>query len=160
MNNTITIDQLNNMPVGTIAALDAGTLAQLQEQATSAVAKAKLTKDLLDGVLNHKYADRATLLRRESGKDFGSIRFSDGNMTITADLPKRPVWDQKKLAQITQRIQEAGDDPEEYVETTLKVPENRFKSWPSHIQRTFEPARTVKAGKPVFKLVPIKAEVA
>ena len=160
MNDTITIDQLHNMSVGTIAALDAGTLAQLLEQASSAVAKAKLTKDLLDGVLNHRYADRAALLRQEVGKDFGSIRFNDDNVTITADLPKRPVWDQQKLAQIAQRIRNAGDNPSEYIDTTLSVSERSYNAWPEQIRRTFESARTVKAGKQVFKLAPKKAEVA
>ncbi len=160
MNDTITIDQLRGMPVGQIAALEAVELARLQEDAARALESAKLTKDLLDGVLGHKYADRAALLRQQAGKDFGSIRFDDGDITVTADLPKRPVWDQQQLARISQRIRDAGDDPAEYVDTAFKVSERRYNAWPEHIRRTFEPARTVKAGKPGFKLAPKKAEAA
>ena len=155
-----TINQFPHMSVGQVAALDTKELARLQEEATKALNSAKQTKDLLDGALNHKYADRVALLRHQKNKDFGIVRFEEDGITIVADLPKRPTWDQKQLAVIVQRIRNAGDDPTEYVETSFKVAENRFKNWPSHLQRTFEPARTVKAGKPVFKLVPKKAEVA
>ena len=160
MNNIITIDQLHGIPVGQIAAMNAQELAHLQEEAVQALNSAKLTKDLLDGVLNHKYTDRVALLRHQQDKDFGTVRFEEDGITIIADLPKRPSWNQKKLAAIVQRIQEGVDDPTEYVETSFKVAENKYKNWPSHLQRTFEPARTVKAGKPVFKLVPKKSEAA
>lgn len=154
MNNTITMEQLHGMPVGDIAALDARQLAHLLGEAAKAVESAKLTKDLLDGVLGHKYADRAALLRQQAGKDFGTVRFEEDGIIITADLPKRtPSWNQKQLATIVQKIRDAGDDPAEYVEITFKVPENRYKNWPKAIQRTFAPARTVKAGKLGFKMV-------
>ena len=158
--NTITLEQLRRMPVGQIAALNANELARLQTEAARALESAKLTKDLLDGVLGHKYADRAALLRREAGKDFGTIRFDDGDTTITADLPKRAVWDQGKLESIVERIRHAGEDPSEYVEVAYKVAERKFTAWPEHIRSTFEAARTVKPGKPVFKLAPKKAEAA
>ena len=154
MNNTITIDHLHTMPVGEIAALDANQLARLQAEAINAVSTAKLTKDLLDGVLGHKYSDQAMELRHQKGKDFGTVRFDDGDVTVTSDLPKKPVWDQKQLSAIVDRIKEAGDDASEYVETTFKVSEGRFNAWPKHIRHTFEPARTVKAGKAGFKLSP------
>ena len=160
MNNTITINQLHGMTVGQIAALDASELARLQDDATKAMESAKLTKDLLDGVLNHKYADRAALLRQQAGKDFGSVRFDDGDVTVTADLPKRPVWNQGKLSGIIERIRRSGEDPGEYVDVSYKVPERKFTAWPEHIRSTFEAARTVKAGKPGFKLVHKKAEAA
>ena len=160
MNNTITIEQMRGMPLGQIASLNAVELARLQGEAAQALESAKLIKDLLDEVLNHKYADQAALMRQQVGKDFGAIRFDDGEVTVTADLPKRPVWDQPQLARISQRIRDAGDNPAEYIDISFKVSERRYNAWPKPIRRTFEPARTVKAGKPVFKLTPRKAEVA
>ena len=152
MNEPITLDHLRRMPMGEVAALDPATLARLQEQATSTVDQAKLTKDLLDGVLTRRYADRAALLRKETGKDFGTVRFDDGDIQIVADLPKRPVWDQGKLGGIVERIRRAGEDPGEYVDVSYKVPERKFSAWPQHIRDAFEAARTLKAGKPSFKL--------
>ncbi len=152
MNEPITLDHLRRMPMGDVAALDPVTLAGLQDQANVALERAKSIKDLLDGVLARRYADRATLLRQEIGKDFGSIRFDDGDVQVLADLPKRPVWDQKRLGEIAERIRRAGEDPAEYVETTYKVAERKFTAWPQHIREAFEAARTLKAGKPTFKL--------
>jgi hypothetical protein len=157
MNDPITLEQLRTMPVGQIAAMDSGQLARLQAEAIKAIGTAKLTKDLLDGVLNHKYGDQAIDLRHQKGKDFGTVRFDDGDITIVSDLPKKPVWDQKQLSAIVQRIQEAGDDPSEYIDTAFKISESKYNAWPEHIRRTFEPARTLKAGKAVFKLTNKKA---
>jgi len=152
MEQQITLEQLRSMPVGQIAALNSSQLARLQADAIKQIGSAKLTKDLLDGVLNHKYGDKAAEFRHSQGKDFGSVRFDDGDITVISDLPKKPVWDQKQLSAIVLKIQEAGDDPSEYVDTAFKVSESKFKAWPAHIRKTFEPARTLKAGKAVFKL--------
>ncbi len=158
MNEPITLDHLRRMPMGEVASMDSATLASLQVQANTAMAQAKSLKDLLDGVLARRYADRAALLRKEAGKDFGTIRFNDGDIQVAADLPKRPVWDQKRLAEIAERIRLSGDDPAEYVETTFKVAERKFTAWPQHIREAFESARTLKAGKPTFKLSVVKPE--
>ena len=152
MEQQITLDKLRSMPVGQIASLDSSQLARLQADAIKQIGSAKLTKDLLDGVLNHKYGDKAAEFRNSQGKDFGTVRFDDGEITVISDLPKKPVWDQKQLSTIVQKIQEAGDDPSEYVDTAFKVSESKFKAWPAHIRKTFEPARTLKAGKAIFKL--------
>ncbi|MBF0453888.1 MAG: hypothetical protein HQL72_03600 [Magnetococcales bacterium] len=154
MEQQITLDQLRSMPVGQIAALNANQLARLQADAIKQIGSAKLTKDLLDGVLNHKYGEQAAGCRHIQGKDFGTVRFEDGDITVISDLPKKPVWDQKQLSSIVQKIQEAGDNPDEYVATEFKVSESKFNAWPEHIRSTFEPARTLKAGKAVFKLTP------
>lgn len=50
------------------------------------------------------------------------------------------------------RIRAAGDDPEEFIETSYRVPERKYAAWPAAIREGFEAARTVKPGKPIFKL--------
>lgn len=50
------------------------------------------------------------------------------------------------------RVRAAGDDPADYVETTLRVSERAYGAWPPSIRAAFEPARTVKTGKPSFRL--------
>lgn len=71
---------------------------------------------------------------------------------ITCDLPKRPSWDQKKLADIAKRIAVDGDDPAEYLDITYKVAERKYTAWPETLRQAFTPARTLKMGKPTFKL--------
>jgi hypothetical protein len=157
--NTITLEQLRRIPMGELTSMNSSQLARLQEEAITAVSSAKLTKELLDGILNKKYGDQAAEFRHTQGKDFGTVRFDDGDVTIVSDLPKKPVWDQKQLSAIVQTIHDAGDDPSEYVDTAFKVSENKYKAWPEHIRSTFEPARTLKAGKAVFKLTSNNAGV-
>ncbi|MBF0342384.1 MAG: hypothetical protein HQL95_15675 [Magnetococcales bacterium] len=152
MENSITIDHLRRMPLGEVVALPVEELARLQQEAAEAMCRIKLVNDLLDGVFARRFGDQAATIRREGGKDFGMIRFQDGAVEIAMDLPKRPSWDQEKLAGIVQTIREAGDTPDQYVKTVYDVDERKFTSWPDSIRRVFEPARTVKQGKASFKL--------
>ncbi len=159
MNQPITLNQLRQMPLGDVAALPANELARLQGEVVEAMSQTKLVSDLLDGVLTRRFGDRAASIRQETGKDFGLIRFQDGNVEIAMDLPKRPSWDQGKLAGIVQTIRNAGDDPAQYVEISFDVSERKYTAWPDNIRRVFEPARTVKTGKPSFKLTLREQEV-
>jgi hypothetical protein len=152
MEHAITLDQLRQMPLGEVAALPVRELARLQQESAEAMGRVKLVNDLLDGVFARRFGDRAAAIRQESGKEFGLIRFQDGEVEVAMDQPKRPSWDQGKLAGIVRNIWEAGDDPTQYVETSFDVSERKYTAWPENIRRAFEPARTVKAGKPSFKL--------
>ena len=71
---------------------------------------------------------------------------------MIADLPKRVDWDQAGSARSSQRIRAAGDDPDEFVETIFRVSERKYAAWPTAIREGFEAARTVKPGKPTFRL--------
>ncbi|MBF0155205.1 MAG: hypothetical protein HQL64_15820 [Magnetococcales bacterium] len=160
MNQSLTLDQLRQMPVGEIAALPVQELARLQHEVAEAMGRIKLLNDLLDGVFVRRFGEQAAAIRQETGKDFGLIRFQDGAVEIAMDLPKRPSWDQGKLAGIVQTIREAGDDPAQYVDTSFDVSERKYTAWPENIRRVFEPARTVKPGKASFKLILREQEVA
>ena len=146
------LGDLPTMPIGEIAALPADLLAVLQEEAEDAAKAARSLADWLNGAIALRYADRAAAARRAEGKDTGTVRLDDGEVTVIADLPKRVDWDQARLGQIIARIRAAGDDPDEFVETTFRVAERKYAAWPSHISTAFERARTVKPGKPSFKL--------
>ena len=151
--NHITLADIPAMPVGEIAALSADQLALLQEAAQQDLQRAKTVSDWLEGAIALKYADRAAECRRDAGKDTGTVRLNDGNVTVTADLPKRIEWDQAMLAQIAENIAAAGEDPAEFIETTLKVSERKYAALPESWRKGFEPARTVRTGKPKFRLV-------
>jgi hypothetical protein len=75
-----------------------------------------------------------------------------GRVHITADLPKKIEWDQARLADITQRIAANGDNPAEYVEISSRVSETKFNAWPESLKSSFSAARTLKTGKPGFRL--------
>jgi len=153
ISNHITLADIHRMPVGQIAELPADQLALLKEAADQQLTQAKTVSDWLDGAISLKYADRAAEYRHESGKDTGTIRFEDDGVTVIADLAKRIDWDQAKLAKIAENIASAGEDPAEFIETTLKVSERKYTALPESWRKGFEPARTVRTGKPKFRLV-------
>lgn len=153
ISNHITLADIHRMPVGQIAALPADQLALLKGAAEEQLTQAKSVADWLDGAISLKYADRAQDTRQEAGKDTGTIRFEDDGVTVIGELPKRIDWDQALLAQISESIAAAGEDPSEFIETTLKVSERKYAALPESWRKGFEPARTVRTGKPKFRLV-------
>lgn len=153
ISNHITLADIYRMPVGQIAALPADQLALLKGAADEQLTQAKSVADWLDGAISLKYADRAQDTRQEAGKDTGTIRFEDDGVTVIAELPKRIDWDQALLAQIAENIASAGEDPAEFIETKLSVSERKYGALPESWRKGFEPARTVRTGKPKFRLV-------
>ena len=140
------------MPIGEIATLPADLLAVLQEEAEDAAKAARSLADWLNGAIGLRYGERAAAARRAEGKDTGTVRLDDGEVTVIADLPKKVEWDQAALGGMVARIRAAGDDPGEYVETIYRVPERKYAAWPASIREGSEAARTVKPGKPTFRL--------
>ena len=151
--NHITLESFTRLAVADIIALPASELARLQNDADEALRKAKTLVAWLDSALLSKYSDRAKTARLDAGKDFGTTRFTDGEVTVVADLPKRVDWDQHELGQLVERIKAEGEDPREYIEVSLKVSERKYTAWPPHIRTLFEPARTVRSGTQSFKLI-------
>lgn len=140
------------IPAGELAERTPEDLFQLKNAAADLSALAKQITDHVDCALGMKYAERARQLRLAAGKDAGVIHFDDGGVRVTADLPKRVNWDQVQLAQLTQQIVANGDDPADYIEVSYRVSETKFNAWPQAIRAAFVPARTVKTGKPAFRL--------
>ncbi|MBF0151741.1 MAG: hypothetical protein HQL84_17115 [Magnetococcales bacterium] len=160
MSQPITINQMLQMSLGEVASLPALSLVLLQQEIVEIMTQIKLAKDMLDNAMVRRFGDRAVSIRQESGKDFGMIRFQDGEVEIAMDVPKRPSWDQEKLAGIVRTIRESGDDPSQYVKMTYDIEERKFIAWPDNIRRVFEPARMVKPGKASFKLTVREQEAA
>lgn len=152
--NTLTVDDLPGLPLQDIAQLPVDLLGALQRDVDERIKRDKSAQDRLDGALTVRYAIRAAEARQAAGKDTGTIRFDDGDFTVIADMPKKVDWDQDMLATLVERIRTDGADPAEYVDVTFTVPERKYSAWPAHIRETFEPARTVRTGKPKFRLAP------
>ena len=100
-----------SIPATELAAFDARSLFQLKTLAADRLATAKAEVDHIEHALNLKYAERAKHLRLVAGKDSGVVHFDDGEVRITADLPKKVEWDQALLANLDARIAVNGDNP-------------------------------------------------
>ena len=150
--NRPTLDSLRHLPVGDIIALPAEHLALLQAEAREAVEAAKRMQDWIEAAIALRYEQRAIGARAAAGKDTGTVRFDDGEVEVTAELPKRVDWDQRRLADLAAQIRAGGEDPGEYLEVSFKVPERAYVAWPERIRQAFEPARTVRTGRQTFRL--------
>ncbi|MBF0342141.1 MAG: hypothetical protein HQL95_14445, partial [Magnetococcales bacterium] len=146
MNTNVPIHTLPELPIEQVAAFDVALLASLLEQAEAHLNRAKAIKASLDEAIAHRYGDRAALVRNQNDKPTGIVRFEDGPFVVIADLPKKPEWDQEKLAELVGKIEESGEDPADYVEVAYRVPESRYNAWPTTIRKFFESARTLKVG--------------
>lgn len=153
ISNRPSLDALRHMPIAELLALPAEHLALLQQDSAEAVDGAKHLHDWLNAAIALRYEQRAIAARAAAGKDTGTVRIQDGSVEITVDLPKRVDWDQPRLAALAEQIRAGGEDPGEYVELSFKVSERAYAAWPERIRRAFEPARTVRTGKPTYRLV-------
>lgn len=139
-------------PVDQLVEQSSESLLRIKRSADEQFAVAKSAMAHIDLALELKYGRRAHQLRLAMGKDTGVVHFDDGQVQITADLPKRVEWHQTKLADIVRRIAASGDDPVQFVEISYRVSETKFNAWPQSLRSAFVPARTVKTGKAKFAL--------
>lgn len=146
------LEEITEQPPGVLDQLPIDVLANLKEQADAHAADASQMVAILHGVFERRYAAGLN--------STGTHHRQDGEYDIKITVPKRVDWSQAKLAQAVETIKSWKEDPAEYVDIKIGVQERKFDAWPSAIRDLFEPARTVKAGKPKFELAVAKKEAA
>lgn len=150
--NHPTTADLEALPVAAVATLPADQLVLLQDEVEALLDQARRLQARLEAALSLRYAERLQGLRQALQKDTGTVRFHDGEVVVVADIPRKVSWDQTQLTSLVERIRAQGEDPADYVELGYRVPERRYTAWPSAIREAFAPARSVKPGKPSFRL--------
>lgn len=139
-------------PASELAEYPPEMLLDLKLQAADAVASAKAHYDVIDRALGLRYHRIAEQQRLAEGKDTGTVTFRDGVVRVSVELPKRVEWDQAQLGRIVERIRAAGQDPGEFVEISYRISEAKYGAWPASMRASFDAARTLKSGKPTFRL--------
>lgn len=139
-------------PASELSELSPEQLRDLMKQAADAVATAKANADLIDRAVDLRYGRLAAKARLAAGKDAGTVHLSDGVVRISVELPKKVEWDQVRLARIVERIRAAGEDPTEFVEVTYRISEAKYTAWPATMRSTFDTARTLRTGRPTYRL--------
>jgi hypothetical protein len=145
--------ELADLSVAQLAALSPQQKIVLARQLEQAGDWLKQVKARFDAALEQTYGDRIRSARSDGGKDFGVVHVAEGDLRLTVDVSKRVTWDQAQLATIARRIDAAGESVEEFIDIAYSISESRFQNWPSTLRTQFEPARTVKPGKPTYRLV-------
>jgi hypothetical protein len=159
MSNRVTLAQLREICAEQASTLPADQLSLLLEEADEAKAILKAQDDRLHAALVLRYGPKATEARRIEGKDTGRVRVPDGDFVVLADLPKRIDWNQTALRTAMDTIRSWGEDPADYITVQMEVSETKLGAWPSAIRTAFDPARTVRVGKPTF-VIEAKREAA
>lgn len=149
----LTLEKMTHMPMGDMVKLTSHQLLLLEQEADEQIRKARLAKDWLHGVLVRRYEDKARSERMYLGKDTGVVRLEDDGVTVVCDLPKKVEWSQPELTFVAHKLMVSGKRVEEYVDSVYRVSERKFNMWPSEVQALFDKARTVKWGKPIYKLL-------
>jgi hypothetical protein len=148
----MTLDSLVNQPPTVLDALPIDMLVNLKSEAEAHLASASQMVAIIHGIFERRYAAGINAP--------GTSHRVDGGYDIKVTLPKRVDWDQAGLAKAVETIKGWGENPAEYVDTKIAVQERKFDAWPSAIRDLFEPARTVKTGKPQFAVAVAKREAA
>lgn len=131
----------------------------LLEQAEQLQTLAKAVREFVEQANEIRYGDIARQTRLAEGRDFGVIRIIDQDETVICDLKKIVDWDQAQLTELAKKITAAGEDPAQYLDVSLKVPESKYNAWPHALREQFAPARTVRPGKASFRLAADKERV-
>lgn len=160
--NALTVfpDRLTSLSVADLAALPPTQLGEIVHHLDELLTWHKQQRAKVDAALDSVYAERLQRVRADAGKDFGTVHIDDGEVRVSVDVPKRVAWDQSKLATIAQRIAAAGEKVEDFISVDYAVSESRFNNWPPALREQFATARTVKPGKPTFRLTTLSTEAA
>lgn len=149
---TIFPADIAEMSVSQLAALPPAQKHEIDKNLAAAIDWLKNARTKFDAALDQCYGQQARAALRDSGRDFGTTRISDGPLHLKFELPKKVSWNQKQLSEIAERIVASGERVETYLDIKLSVSESRFTNWPPALQQQFAAARTVDAGKPSFTL--------
>ena len=151
-NPTIYPTDLAEMSVAQLAALPPAQKLEIDANLIKAIDWLKKARSKFDSALDLAYGERARFALRESGRDFGTVHLTDGALHLEFVLPKKVVWDQKKLTELAQRIATAGERPEHYLDIKFSMSETRYAKLRDEFAAQFADARTVDEGKPAFTL--------
>ncbi len=143
---------LPDLSVSQIAGLPHQSLQELDITLNELMTWAKQARERVNAALEQRYGEQGRAALVDSGRDFGVSHLSDGPLRVTFELPKRVSWDQKRLAEIAERIVTSGEQVQDYMDVDLSVSETRFNNWPPALKEQFAAARTVKPGKASFRL--------
>jgi hypothetical protein len=144
--------ELGEMTVSQLANLSAEQLVEANTNLDVLLKWAKDNRQKLDAALEQRFGTQGRQSLHESGRDFGSVHFTDGPLSVSYELPKRVSWNQQLLKAIAERIVAAGEPLSDYIDVEFSVSEKRFTAWPTNMREQFMDARTVKPGKPAIKL--------
>lgn len=149
--NIPSIDDIAGQPTK-VAELDIEAIAILIDDAKAASSRATSVSRMLQGEVETRYKDQIAAAYLAKGEDTGAVHLPIDGFDIEVGRTKKVEWSQDDLAALRDQIKAANDNPDDYIEVNLTVPERKFTAWPESIQAKFADARTVKPGNVSIKI--------
>lgn len=158
LNHNLTLDYLREATVADLVALEVSALAALDEQVAALNETLKTYRSKLDATYQRRFGASAHSLLAEEGRDTGTAHVRGDGWDVTVTIPKKVEWDQGKLKAALDSLPPSM--AQLYADVKVSVQERLFAAAPPDIQKVFEPARTVKPGKPSYTFKQAEAEAA
>jgi len=151
--NNFTIAALDSLTPAEMAELPVSALAELQAGLNDARKEIERRSGVLWAELDRRFHARITALLHADGKDTGTKHLAEDGYDVLGEISKKVAWDQQKLLAVIRAMpKKIGDH---YAKVELSVAEAKYRAAPPDIRVKLETARTVKPGKPVYKLTPL-----
>jgi hypothetical protein len=83
----------------------------------------------LDAAIELRVGNAARQSLVAMGQIFGEATFDDGDLRVRFHQPHSIQWDQARLRHFAQRVAEAGDQVENFLNVQFSVDEARFQRW-------------------------------
>jgi hypothetical protein len=122
----------------------------LSKQLHSISTQLKRRQSVLEAGVKLKFGETAQEKLRHTGRNTGTVRFTDHDYIIVATLPKKVIWEQDQLFTILKKI--PIDEHQQYVKATYAIDERKYLSWSTDTKSLFDSARIVQVGKPKFQI--------
>lgn len=135
------------LTVQDVAELRADRLAEVMAAAAAELLQAKQRVELINQALELRYRGRVQDALKAAKKDFGKVRFPDGEFEVEAELEKKVDWDQALLWKRWQELEAEGEQPREYIKAELSVGERVWNAWTDKLRARFKRARDVRPGR-------------
>ena len=131
----------NANPMKFIDISDVHSLMLRKEYLTKQYEDSKASLENFNKNLENIYLDKAKKQLFSEGKDFGTVNFKDGDVSVKVELRKKTSWDQESLLNYLNTL--PNDLAKHYSKVTITVPEARFINATPDIKKELRKHRTV-----------------
>jgi DNA polymerase/3'-5' exonuclease PolX len=131
----------NANPMKFIDISDVHSLMLRKEYLTKQYEDSKAALENFNKNLENIYLDKAKKQLFSEGKDFGTVNFKDGDVSVKVELRKKTSWDQESLLNYLNTL--PNDLAKHYSKVTITVPEARFINATPDIKKELRKHRTV-----------------
>ncbi len=152
MSNHTTLSQFIALDAKQRQAIPPVDYSMIADEITALKRQIECYSTALHDTLHARFGDMVQQARREKGADTGSLSFWLDGCKLAHELPKRVEWNEDGLRAVAKMLRDQGEPVDDYISVRLGVDERKWNAWPETIKEFFRAHRTVKTGKPVYKV--------